>query len=105
MKADIIVGKTFDENLEWNGLEFRLNSKSQRKRPINLFYDIDQDKWSGTILNLAGSWSILNDDVVAKLVRQYALNYAVRENLRYKKWIEMKYEEALATKLFAEECQ
>ena len=105
MNADIVVCRTYDENLEFNGLEFRLNSKSQRKHPINLFYDIDQDKWSGTISNLAGSWSILNDDVVAKLVRQYALNYAVRENLRYKKLIEMKYEEALATRLFAEECQ
>lgn len=106
MNADIIVYKTYDENLELNGLDFKITSKDQEARPVMLHYDIDQDKWSGAIFeHNYRPWSPLNDNFVTKLVKTYSLNYEVREILRYKKWIEMKYEEALATRLFAEVCQ
>ena len=105
MENDIIVHKTFDENLELNGLEFKLTNKDGSTRPIILFYDINQDEWSGSFFEHSGSWSLLKDDVVTKLVRLYALNYEVREILRYKKWVEKQYEEAIATRLFAEACQ
>ena len=106
MKEDIIVHKTYDENLELNGLDFIITSKGKRTRPVRLFYDIDQDKWSGTIFEHDYEpWCPLNDNTVAKLVKSYSLNYEVRQLLRYKKWIERQYEEAIATRLFAEACQ
>lgn len=105
MNEDIIVSKTFDENLELNGLQFKLINKDKRTRPIILFYDIDKDKWSGSIFeHNYKPWSPLNDDVVDKLVSLHALNYEVRQLLRYKKWIERQYEEAIATRLFSETC-
>jgi hypothetical protein len=105
MKDDIIVYKTYDENLALNGLQFKITSKDKKARPVMLYYDIDQDKWSGTIFEQNKSWSPLNDNVVTKLVKSYSLNYEVREILRYKKWIERQYEEVIATRLFAEACQ
>lgn len=106
MNADIIVRQSYDENLELNGLYFKITSKDQNERPVMLYYDINQDKWSGTIFeHNYRPWSPLNDDVVNKLVKSYSLNYEVRQILRYRKFIEMKFEEALAARLFAEECQ
>lgn len=106
MNADIIVYKTYDENLELNGLDFKITSKDQKARPVMLHYDLDQGKWSGTIFeHNYRPWSPLNDDVVTKLVKSYSLNYEVRELLRYKKWIERQYEEVITTCLFAEACQ
>lgn len=106
MNVDIIVYKTYNENLELIGLRFKITSKDQKARPVMLRYNIDQDKWSGTIFeHNYRPWSPLNDDFVTKLVKTYSLNYEVREILRYKKWIEMKYEEAIAARLFAEEYQ
>lgn len=106
MKDNIIVYKTYDENFALNGLQFKITSKDQGTRPVMLYYDIDQDKWSGTIFEHDyRPWSPLNDDVVNKLVKSYSLNYEVRELLRHKRWFEMKCEEALVARLFAEECQ
>lgn len=105
MKEDIIVHKTYDENLELNGLEFKLTNKDGSTRPIILFYDINQDEWSGSFFKHSGSWSPLNDDVATKLASFYDLNYEVRQILRYKKLVERQYEEAIATRLFAEACQ
>lgn len=105
MKNDIIVHKTYNEYLELNGLEFKLTNKDGSTRPIILFYDIDQDEWSGSFFKHSGSWSTLKDDVATKLARFYDLNYEVREILRYKKWVEKQYEEAIVTRLFAEACQ
>lgn len=106
MNSDIIVGQTYDENFELNGLEFKITSRDQKARPVMLYYDINQDKWSGTIFeHNYKPWSPLNDNVVTKLVKLYSLNYEVRELLRYKKWIERQYEEVIATRLFAEACQ
>ena len=103
MENDIIVHKTFDENLELNGLEFKLTNKDGSARPIILFYDVNKDKWSGSIFEHNYSpWRPLNDDVATKLVRLYSLNYEVRKILRYKKWVERQYEEAIAPRLFAE---
>lgn len=106
MNADIIVYKTYDKNLELNGLDFKITSKDQKERPVMLHYDIDQDKWSGTIFeHNYRPWTQLNDNVVTKLVKAYSLNYEVREIIRYKKWIERQYEEVIANRLFAEACQ
>lgn len=106
MNADIIVCKSYDENLELNGLDFKINSQDQRTNPVRLFYDINQDKWSGSIFeHNYRPWRPLNDDVVNKLVKLYSLNYEVRQILRYRKFIELKFEESLAARLFAEECQ
>lgn len=106
MNADIIVYKTYDKNLELNGLDFKITSKDQKERPVMLHYDIDQDKWSGTIFeHNYRPWTPLNDNVVTKLVKAYSLNYEVREIIRYKKWIERQYEEVIANRLFAEACQ
>ena len=105
MKDDIIVYKTYDENLALNGLQFKITSKDKKARPVMLYYDIDQGKWSGTIFEQNKPWSPLNDNVVTKLVKSYSLNYEVREILRYKKWIERQYEEVIATRLFEEACQ
>ena len=105
MKNDIIVHKTYNEYLELTGLKFKLTNKDGSTRPITLFYDINQDEWSGAIFKHGKPGQPLKDDVVDKLVSLYALNYEVRQLLRYKKWIERKYEEALATCLFAEACQ
>lgn len=106
MNADIIVYKTYDKNLELNGLDFKITSKDQKERPVMLYYDINQDKWSGTIFeHNYRPWTPLNDNVVTKLVKSYSLNYEVREILRYKKRIERQYEEVIATRLFAEACQ
>lgn len=104
MKDDIIVYKTYDENLAFNGLQFKITSKDKKARPVMLYYDIDQDKWSGTIFEQNKPWSPLNDNVVTKLVKSYSLNYEVRQILRYRRWFEMKCEEALAARLFAEAC-
>lgn len=106
MNADIIVYKTYDKNLELNGLDFKITSKDQKARPVILHYDTDQDKWSGSIFEQNYKpWRLLNDDVVNKLVKSYSLNYEVRQILRYRRWFETKCEEALAARLFAEECQ
>lgn len=106
MNADIIVYKTYDENLELNGLDFKITNKDRKERPVMLHYNIDQDKWSGTIFEHNYTpWTPLNDDIITKLVKSYSLNYEVRELLRYKKWIERQYEEVIATRLFAEACQ
>lgn len=106
MKDDIIVYKTYDENLEINGLQFKITSKDQRTSPVMLYYDINQDKWSGTIFeHNYKPWRPLNDNVVTKLVKSYSLNYEVRQILRYRRWFEIQCEEALAACLFAEECQ
>lgn len=61
MNADIIVGQTYDENLALNGLEFKITSKDQKVRPVMLYYNIDQDEWSGTIFEQNKPWSPLND--------------------------------------------
>lgn len=106
MNTDILVGKSYDENLELNGLDFKITSKDQNTRPVMLYYDINQNKWSGTIFeHNYRPWSPLNNDMVNKLVKSYRLNYEVRELLRHKRWFEMKCEEALVTRLFAEACQ
>lgn len=106
MNDDIVVSENYNLDFELKSLDFIVTRKDQGTRRIKLFYDIDQDEWSGSIFeHNYKPWRPLNDNVVTKLVEAYNLNYEVRHILSYKELFEKRCQEELVGRLFAEEWQ